>query len=96
MVKKIKQDVMKVFDFSHGEGKYELKEFTVSENKYFVSVVAEVGMKNDEGTLASILCRNRVHLYIGQRGGMTYPMTKNGKHYRKRFNGYFQTYMEQK
>lgn len=96
VVERIRRDVMKTFDLSRGAGEYEMKEFTVNECKYFVSVVAEVGMVNDEGTLASILCRNRVQLFIGERGGITYPVFKNGKSYRKRFTGYFTTYMEQK
>ena len=67
---------------------YEIKEWDIKENEYFVSVVVETGMKNDEGTLASILCRDRAHLFIGKRGGITYPVTKNGKQVRRRFKGY--------
>ena len=29
---------------------YEIKEWDVKENEYFVSLVVEYGMKNDEGT----------------------------------------------
>lgn len=73
--------------------KYEIKQFDIDENEYFVSVVVEVGRKNDEGTLAEVFCRDRAHLFIGKRGGITYPVSKqmkdgSWKHYYKRFGGY--------
>lgn len=95
-VERIRHDVMDAFDLSHGKGEFELKEFRVNECEYFVSVVAEVGMVGDEGSLASIFCRNRVHIYVGKRGAMTYPCYKNGKHSRRRFVGYWTTYVDQK
>ena len=57
---------------------YELKNWEVNENEYFVSVVVEVGLIGDEGTFASILARNHAHIFIGKNGGLTYP-TKKGK-----------------
>ncbi len=71
---------------------YEIKEWSVNENEYFVSLVVEYGMKGDEGTLASIF-RDGAQLFIGKRGGVTYHVSKtlkNGKYvsYRKRFEGY--------
>ena len=35
-------------------------------------------MKNDEGTYASIVCRDRVQLFIYKKGRIEYP-TRNGK-----------------
>ena len=68
---------------------YEIKEWDVHENEYFVSLVVETGRKNDEGTLASIICRDRAHLFIGKRGGITYPVTtKKGKQVCRQFKGY--------
>ena len=68
---------------------YEIKEFTINENEYFASVVVETGMKNDEGTYAQIFARERAHLFIGKRGGITYPVTtKSGKWVRRQFKGY--------
>lgn len=72
---------------------YEIKEWDVKENEYFVSLVVEYGMKNDEGTYAEIFARNRAHLYIGKKGGVSYPVNKilkngNHKNYTKRFKGY--------
>lgn len=47
----------------------EYKEFTVTENDYFVSVSAVVGYPNDEQNLL-FLVRNRYHILIGKRGGL--------------------------
>lgn len=67
--------------FFYGD-KYEFKEFDVEENEYFVSVVAEVGLIGDEGTFAAVFCRDRVHLFVGKRGGVTYPV--NSPKWRKK------------
>lgn len=97
VIERIRTEVLKTFDFSNGKGEYEYKQFEVHDCKYFIAVVAEVGRINDEGTLASMLCRNRVHLFIGKRGAITYPVnTKDGKVIRKPFKGYWKVYMEQK
>ena len=73
--------------------KYEIKKFEISANEYFTDVLVEIGMKDDEGTMAEIFCRERAQLFIGKCGGITYPVSKqlkNGKwkHYTKRFEGY--------
>lgn len=70
--------------------KWEIKEWKVTENEYFVAVIVETGMKGDEGTLASLLCRERAQLFIGKRGGIRYPVynTKSSKYVEWRFNGY--------
>ena len=78
-------------EFYHDE--MEIKTWKIDENEYFVSLVLEYGMKNDEGTLAEIFGRNRAHLFIGKKGGVRYPVNKtlkNGKfkHYEKRFGGF--------
>lgn len=67
---------------------YEIKTWEVEENKYFVSVYVVYGMKNDAGTLAALIARDRAHLFVGKRGGITYLVSKNGRHYKKRFKGY--------
>lgn len=67
---------------------HEVKKFEVTDCDYFISVVVETGIKNDEGTLAAIYCRDRAHLFIGKRGAITYPVYKNGKFMRKKFHGY--------
>lgn len=87
-IKKLAEDYMNKC-FNNGE----LKEWEVEENEYFVSVVLEIGNKDDEGTMAAIFGRDRAHLFVGKRGGVTYPVSKqliNGtwKHYTKVFKGY--------
>lgn len=67
---------------------YEIKLWEVKECEYFVSLVVEYGLKGDEGTMAKVFGRDRAHLFIGKRGGITYPVTKNDKVYTKRFEGY--------
>lgn len=78
---------------SEGFADGEIKEWEVEENEYFVSVVVEIGGKGDEGTLAEYIARDRAHIFVGKRGGMRYPVSKelkNGtwKHYYKTFGGY--------
>ena len=68
--------------------KYEIKEWEVVEYDSFISVVVETGLKGDEGTWASIIARDRAHLFVGTHGGITYPVSKNGKHYKNVFKGY--------
>lgn len=60
--------------FSYAKGKYEIKRYEVNECEYFVSVVLEVGRINDEGTWGELIGRDRVHLFIGKRGGISYPV----------------------
>ena len=54
---------------------YEVKMFEVEDIGHFVSVVFETGLKNDEGTLASVFGRERGHIFIGKKGGITYPVS---------------------
>ncbi len=71
------------------ESDYEYKRFEINENEYFVSLVMEVGRKGDEGTLGAIYARDRCHLFIGKRGGITYPCkNKAGEYITRRFKGY--------
>lgn len=67
--------------FFGGPEKYEIKRWEIKDYQSFVSLVLETGMKGDEGTLAEVFARDRAHLFIGPRGGTTYPVhyqTKNG------------------
>jgi hypothetical protein len=67
---------------------HEIKKFEVTDCDYFISVVVETGLKNDEGTLVAIVGRDRAHLFIGKRGAITYPVYKKGKFIRRKFHGY--------
>lgn len=52
-------------------GRTEVKRLEISEawgGSAFV--VLEVGMVSDEGTMASVFCRDYRHLWIGKRGGI--------------------------
>lgn len=71
----------------HHSDKYEIKRFDVREYEYFVAVVVEIGHIGDEGTLGEIFCRDTAHLFVGKRGGITYPYTsRTGKDYRLQFH----------
>lgn len=53
-------------------GSYEIKRFEVTlprEGSDLAFLIVETGMRNDEGTLASVLCRDRRHIMIGPNGG---------------------------
>lgn len=58
-------------DLHRNDERYEIKEFSVEETDYGTVIVYSVtGLKNDEGTLASVFCRNIRHIFIGKRGGL--------------------------
>lgn len=50
--------------------KYEFKKLSVQVYSGFISVLLVVGMKEDEGTMAEIFARSRVHAFIHIRGGV--------------------------
>ena len=62
------------------ENRYEVKTEQVSDCGFFVSYSIEVGIADDEGTLASVLCRNYRHFFIGKRGGVTLKTVSMGNH----------------
>lgn len=52
---------------------HEVKRFEISRTDYGqVMVVAEFGRKEDEGTMASVFCRERGQFFIGSHGGLTF------------------------
>lgn len=80
--------IRKLVEKECGEA-YEVKKWIVSECEYFVDVVVEYGCIGDEGTLAELIARNRAHLFIGKRGGITYYATGKRNGLSKRtFHGY--------
>lgn len=91
----IRRQAEKEFSFT------ELKRFEVTENEYFVAVFAQIGLHNDEGTAASIFARDSVHVFIGKRGGMKYPVyrtLKDGtiKSYYKPYKSFLSTSIDQR
>ena len=78
-VEMIRKDIEKEFFPMHRNP--EVKEFRVEELECgIVSLIAEVGGVNDSGTYASIYCRERIHVFIGRKGAISYyPYSiKNG------------------
>ena len=64
---------------------YEIKDWQVNESEYTVGVFFEVGLKNDEGTLAQFYARDKGQVFIGKKGGLTYVSKKGAV---RRLNGY--------
>lgn len=83
LVNKIRESALPQLGFGERHmDKYEIKEWEVEDEKFFVSVYLVVGMKNDEGTLAQAFARSRCHIFIYPKGKMVYPIykkLKNGK-----------------
>lgn len=50
---------------------YEVKMLNIAQCGSFVSVAIQVGINGDEGTMASILCREYGHFFVGRRGKIT-------------------------
>lgn len=71
-IERMRKEAERCFSYGRPES-YEIKYFTVKEYPEFVSLVIVSGRKGDEGTMAELVCRDRVHLFIGKRGGVTYP-----------------------
>jgi hypothetical protein len=58
--------------YGSAAGSYEIKRFDVTlprEDSDLAFLFVETGMRNDEGTLAAVLCRDRRHIMIGPNGG---------------------------
>jgi hypothetical protein len=68
-------------------GAKELKKFEVSHfpDCPLTFVIVEVGMPNDEGTMASVYCRDYRHIVIGRHGGLKLMNAKN----KRRSQGWF-------
>jgi len=82
-IEKLRKEAEHCFFFD--PEKYEFKRFEISENEYFVNLYFETGLIGDEGTMAALICRDRVQLFIGKRGGVRYPLhnKKTGKCFSK-------------
>lgn len=74
--------ITRVQQYKLRDDKTEVKQFSVVQLGFTVSVVCEVGRKGDEGTAAAIFCRHRGHFMIGRNGGirsMSHKMEDNAK-----------------
>lgn len=95
-VEQLRKDAIRLMNDFHTNG--ELKKFEVEEHEYFVSVIVVVGSVGDEGTLASIMCREDAHIFIGKRGKVYYPVwdkERNDQRY-KNYTSMFSAYYDQK
>lgn len=68
---------------------YEIKRLEIShaESTALTFVTIEAGLVGDEGTLAGVFCRDRRHISIGRRGGVTLLNPKRGKRGPRGFKG---------
>lgn len=57
----------------------EVKFEKIIENEFFVSYSIEVGQVGDEGTWAAIGGRDHAHIFVGKKGGITYPVSRQLK-----------------
>lgn len=96
-VESIRKDLE--YTFFKGHKNPEIKKFEVEElDCGLVSLIAEVGGVGDEGTYAAIMCRERIHVFIGKNGAITYfPFSiKNGaKSRRLGRRSFYHVYYEQ-
>jgi hypothetical protein len=75
----------------------EIKQFTVEDCKYFLSVIVEVGDVGDEDNfIQRLVCRERAHLFIYKKGGIKYSK-RNSNHsvYLKKNEGLLHIHCEQ-
>lgn len=69
-IEKIKRAIPE-FDYYNSDN-YEVKKWKVTEEEEFgiVFLYFVTGMKNDEGTMAEVICRKHRHCVIGKNGGI--------------------------
>ena len=82
-ISKIKREVERQLFYSEN---CEIKDWRVTENEYTVSVFFEIGLKNDEGTLAQFFARDKGQVFIGKKGGLTYVSKKGVVRRLKNYN----------
>lgn len=73
-------------DFVTYTDNYEVKELEVKDSYGDAYVSVTMGIKNDEGTMAELLCRDTYIFFIGRRGGI-FQYTDT---YRKAYRKYYQ------
>ena len=82
-IEKFKKNALQACANMHKE--MEIKAENIKEYRDFVAYELVIGGKNDEGTMAAIFAREQAHIFIGKRGGITYPTIREGV---KRLKGY--------
>jgi len=69
--------------------RYEIKRWEIDEIGVngILSLVVVVGLPGDEGTMAAIFARDHAHIFIGPRGGITYPVFRKRHQIERPLNG---------
>ena len=62
---------------------YEVKELDLTDSYGDICVGLTTGVKNDEGTMAFFICRDRYVFWIGKRGGVWQYVEGRDGHYRR-------------
>lgn len=89
-IARIRKEAESEFDYT------EIKEFRISENENFVSLFVTIGMKGEENVLSRLYCRDSIHVFIGKRGGITYPTeNKKGEWCTKKYVSFLGTKLDQ-
>ena len=65
--------------------KFELKKFEITENEFFVTLIIETGIKDDEGTMA-YYTREHAMFFIYKRGRIMYPVNCGKRSTTKHFD----------
>lgn len=73
----------KFLDFAKYTDSYEVKSLNIRDSYGDAYIDVEIGVKNDDGTMAEIFCRNYYLFFIGKRGGIYQFNSKYSKVYRK-------------
>jgi hypothetical protein len=70
VINRLREDILDHDGYSNN---YEYKRFEIdiSNRSKIVFLATTVGLKNDEGTMASVLARTQRHVAIGPRGGLS-------------------------
>jgi hypothetical protein len=88
VVNQIRRDAEKM----HSVGNYEIKEWEVIDHEWGnVSVYLEIGLVGDEGTMAQYIGRDKLHIFIGPKGGTRIPCYKTKKD--GTFHNYYSKYI---
>lgn len=81
-IERIRRYMVERYGRREGDLRYEIKEERIREleGTNLVTYFATSGMVNDEGTMASLICRDTVHIFIGKKGGCSTMVTaRSGK-----------------
>lgn len=74
VIDRLQKDLLEMYSYGTGEN-YEYKQWEITPSHVasfkHVFLVAVIGMKNDEHTMASLFCREKRHICVGPNGGVS-------------------------